>query len=91
MNEITNTIDTQYIDATKLLPGRLSSVTLGHLTREISRFTRFLISRGADVFVTIRDANFRRSPLIQESFTIPVEGTLRMETSSKTVEAPTRP
>ena len=53
------------IAATKLLPGRLSNVTLGHLPREISRFTRFLISRGADVFVTVKYAHFRQSPLIQ--------------------------
>ena len=80
------TFDRYAIAATKLLPGRLSNVTLGHLPREISRVTRFLISRGADVFVTVKDAHFRRSPLIQGGLEIPVEATVRMEASTN-VEA----
>lgn len=87
IHERNNQHDRYAIAATKLLPGQLSNVTLGHLPREISRFTRFLISRGADVFVTVKDAHFRRSPLIQGGLEIPVEATVRMETSTKNVEA----
>ena len=70
-----------------MLPRRLSNVTPGHLPREISRFTRFLISRGADVFLTVKDTHFRRSLLIQGGLEIPVETTVRMEASTKNVEA----
>lgn len=87
IHERNNQHDRYAIAATKLLPGRLSNVTLGHLPREISRFTRFLISRGADVFVTVKDAHFRRSPLIQGGLEIPVEATVRMEASTKNIEA----
>ena len=50
-------------------------------------FTRFLISGGADVFVTLKDAHFRRWPLIQGGLEIPVEATVRMEACTKNVEA----
>ena len=43
IHERNNQHDRYAIAATKLLRGRLSNVTLGHLPREISRFTRFLI------------------------------------------------
>ena len=65
----------------------ISNVILGHFPHEISRFTRFLISRGADVFVTVKDARFRQSPLIKGGLEIPVEATVRMKASTKNVEA----
>lgn len=37
--------------------------------------------------MTIKDASFRRLPLIQESLAISVEETVTMETSSNIVEA----
>ena len=55
--------------------------------RSAALFTRFLLSRGADVFVTVKDAHLRRSPLAQGGLEIPVEATVRMETSTKNVEA----
>ena len=64
-----------------------SNVTLGHFPREISRFTRFLISRGVDVFVTVKDTRFRQSPLIKGGLEIPVEATVRIKASTKNVEA----
>jgi len=59
---------------------------LGHLPCDISRFRRFLLSRGANVYVTVKDAHFRLSPLIQGGLEIPVEATVRMETSTKNVK-----
>ena len=41
-------------------------------TREISRYTRFLISRGGNVKVTVIDSKHRRSPLVQGGLEIPV-------------------
>ena len=70
----------------KLLPGRLSNIMLGHLPCDISCLTRFLLSRGANVFVTVKDAHFRLLPH-QGGLEIPVEATVRMETSTKNVEA----
>ena len=43
--------------------------------------------RGADVFVTVKDARFRQSPLIKGGLEIPVEATVRMKASTKNVEA----
>lgn len=37
--------------------------------------------------MTVKDAHFLRSPLIQEGLEIPVEATLRMEACTKNVEA----
>ena len=85
--ERNNPVDRYAIAATKLLPGRLANVTIGHLPREISRFTRFLISRGADVFVTVRDSRHRRSPLVQGGLEIPVKLTVRMEAASENNQA----
>lgn len=65
----------------------ITNVTLGHLPREISRFTRFLLSRGADVFVTVKDAHFRRSPLTQGGLQIPVDATvLRIKHLQRTLK-----
>ena len=40
-------------------------VLSGHLPREISRPTKFLLDRGASVTATLTDTNYRRSPLFQ--------------------------
>ena len=40
-------------------------VTVGHLPREISRPTKFLIDRGAIVKSKITNSHYRRSPLLQ--------------------------
>ena len=43
--------------------------------------------RGADVYVTVKDVRFRRSPLIQGGLEIPVNVTASMESSSKNIQA----
>ena len=48
-----NSLDRYAIAATKRLPGRIADSIVGHLPREISRFTRFLISRGGTVKVIV--------------------------------------
>ena len=40
-------------------------VLSGHLPREISRHTKFLLDRGASVTATLLDTDYRRSPLFQ--------------------------
>ena len=41
---------------------RLTPVVVGHLPREISRFTRLIILHGATVKVKVSDTKYRRSP-----------------------------
>ena len=72
IHERKNHHDRYVIAATKLLLGRPSNVTLGHLPH---------------LFVTVKDAYFWRSSLIQGGLEIPVEATVRMEASTKNVEA----
>ena len=43
--------------------------------------------RGADVYVTVKDVQFRWSPLIQGGLEIPVNITASMESSSKNIQA----
>ena len=45
--------------------------TCGHLPREISRATKFLLDRGAVVKATITSHKYRRSPLVQGGLEIP--------------------
>ena len=51
--------------AIKVLRSSGSDMIIGHLPREISRPTKFLIDRGAIVTATVRSKNVRRSPLFQ--------------------------
>ena len=46
-------------------------VTVGHLPREISRPTKFLLDRGAEVTASLIGTHYRRSPLIQGGLEIP--------------------
>lgn len=51
---------------------------VGHLPKEISRFTWFIIRHGAAVTVKVVDVRQRRSPLIRGGLEIPVEVTVSM-------------
>ena len=44
---------------------------VGHLPMEISRATKYLLERGAEVSVTITGTHYRRSPLVQGRLEIP--------------------
>ena len=66
------------IAATKQLPGFLTESVVGHLPREISRLTYFIILHCARVLVKVLDAHHRKSPLIQGGIEIPVEVTVEM-------------
>ena len=48
---------------------------IGHLRREISRVTKFLIDGGANVSVELSSSNYRRSPFVQGGFEIPCKVT----------------
>ena len=85
IHERNNDHDRYAIAATKRLPGCLSDSIVGHLPREISRYTRFLISRGGNVKVTVVDSKYCRSPLIQGGLEIPVTVCIEIDSTSKNV------
>ena len=45
----------------------------GHLPMEISRITKFIIDRGAQVPVKIRGGHYKRGPLIQGGLEVPCD------------------
>ena len=71
----------------KHLPRALVCTVVGHLPREVSRFTYFIISHGARVFCKVVEVNHRRSPLIQGGLEIPIEVTVEMDVSEQNVLA----
>ena len=55
--------------------------TVGHLPREMSRPTKFLLDRGAKVEVELTATHYRRSPLFQGGLEIPCIVKITMPTS----------
>ena len=84
-HKVNNVYDRYAIAATKIHPGLLISTVVGHLPREISRFTYFIIDLGASMTCKVVDTAHRRSPLIQGGLEIPIEVNVEMEVSEKTL------
>ena len=57
--------------------------TFGHLPRDISRSTKYLIDRGAKVTAKLSSIHYRRSLLYQEGLEIPCEVTVTIPASIK--------
>ena len=51
---------------------------VGHLPMEISRVTKFLLDRGANVSAKLTSTHYRRSPLVQGGIEIPYAVTMSM-------------
>ena len=51
---------------------------VGHLPREISRVTKFLLDRGAKIYLTLCSTNYRRSPLVQGGLEIACKIVVKM-------------
>ena len=49
---------------------KLDGTVVGHLPREISMATKFLLDRGAQISVVLTSTDYRRSPLVQGGFEI---------------------
>ena len=62
----------------KQLPSFLTESVVGHLPREMSRLTYFIILHGARVSMIVFDVHHQRSPLIQGGLEIPVEVIVEM-------------
>ena len=56
----------------------VDNATVGHLPREISRPTKYLLDRGATVKAVITCSYYRRSPLFQGGLEIPCSVTVSM-------------
>ena len=50
----------------------------GHLPREISRVTKFLLDRGAVAYTELTSTHYRRSPIMQGGLEIPCKITLKL-------------
>ena len=88
IHERGNRYDRYAIAARKALPGTIAvESTVGHLPREISRFTCFIIQHGALVIVKVLDTQHRRSPLVQGGLEIPIEVTVKMDYSPQNKDA----
>ena len=87
IHEENNPHDRYAVAAIRETVSRLTPVVVGHLPREISRFTRFIILHGATVKVKVSNTKYRRSPLIQGGLEIPIEVELHMENSAENQQA----
>ena len=87
IHEENNPHDRYAVAAIRKTVSRLTPVIVGHLPREFSRFTRFIILHGATVKVKVSDTKYRRSPLIQGGLEIPVEVEVQKENSSENQQA----
>ena len=82
-NEPDNCYDRYAIACRKKLPGHLFESIVGHLLKEISRFTYFIILHGARVSAKVVSVHHRRSPLVQAGLEIPIKLTIEMEHTEK--------
>lgn len=91
IHESDNVYDRFAIAARKRLPGSpLIESTVGHLPKEISRITRYIMLYGAIVSVKVMDPHHRRSPLVQGGLEIPVQVNVVMEFSAQNEKALSR-
>ena len=78
-----NHYDRYALACRKKLPGHLFESIVGHLSKESSRFTYFIILHGARVSVKVVSVHHRRSPLVQGGLEIPIKLTIEMEHTEK--------
>ncbi len=74
-----NLYDQYAIACMKILPGGLTESVVGHLPKEVARFTRFILLHGARVAARVVDVQYRRSPLVQGGLEIPIEVMVEMD------------
>ncbi len=65
------------------LHSRLTESVVGHLPKEVSRYSFYIISHGAKVTAMVTDTHHRRSPLVQGGLEIPIQVTVEMDSSEK--------
>lgn len=55
-----------------------NGITVGHLPREVSRVTKFLLDRGARISLELTSRHYRRSPLVQGGLEIACQLTVKL-------------
>ena len=71
------------IGCTKKLPSRLTESVVGHLPKELSRYTYYIILHGVKVTAIVMDTHHWRSPLVQGGLEIPIQVTVEMDLTEK--------
>ena len=56
-----------------MLPGTLVASIVGHIPKEISRYTRYIVEHGASLDAFVLAAHHRLSPLVQRGLEIPIK------------------
>ena len=81
-----NLFDPYAIGLFTKIRGKIEPLSLvGHLPREISRFSKFYLEYGGNMKASVRDVKFRRSPLPQGGLEIPITLTILQNNASLTV------
>ena len=77
-HEKRNIHDINAMAGKKTLPGTLAPSIIGHLPKEISRYTRYIIEHGAQVCAFVISTTHRISPLIQGGLAIPIRVEIKL-------------
>ena len=62
----------------KTLPGTLAPSIIGHLPKEISRYTRYIVEHGAHVCAFVISTTHRVTPLTQGGLEIPIRVEIKL-------------
>lgn len=68
-----NMYDSNAMAGKILLPGTLAPSIVGHIPKEISRYTRYIVEHGASIDAFVLATLHRQSPLIQGGLEIPIK------------------
>ena len=63
-----------------------SGKIVGHLPVELSRISKLILDRGADIEVKLRETHYRRSPLVQGGLEIQCDLVIRLPNTMKSAE-----
>ena len=78
-----NAYDRFAIACTKKLPSRLTESVVGHLPKEVSMYTYYIILHGTKVTAMVMDTHHWRSPLVQGGLEIPIQVTVEVDLTKK--------
>ena len=83
-----NTYDRFAIACTKKLPSRVTESVVGHLPKEMSRYTYYIILLSAKVTAMVMDIHHGRLPLVQGGLEIPIQVTVETDLTEKKLTVP---
>ncbi len=65
------------------VPSTHAEIIVGHLPKELSRFTFYIMYYGATISAKVLSTQHRRSPLVQGGLEIPIQVTVRLPSGDK--------